>query len=62
MKNKIKIFVEDGIVQGVFSNTADVEIEVVYGDSDAENAEDAEYYRAWKQMAQDKGVHQVYAD
>jgi len=58
MKNKIKIFVEDGIVQGVFA--ADAEVEVIYGDTDAEDF--GEYQQAWKRQAQDKALRQVYSD
>ena len=58
MKNKIKIFVEDGIVQGVFAT--DAEVEVIYGDTDAEDYD--EYLQAWKRQAQDKALRQVYSD
>jgi hypothetical protein len=58
MKNKIKIFVEDGIVQGVFAT--DAEVEVIYGDTDAEDYD--EYQQAWKRQSQDKALRQVYSD
>jgi len=47
MKNKIKIFVEDGIVQGVFA-------------TDAEDYD--EYRQAWKRQSQDTALRQVYSD
>ena len=60
MKNKIKVFVSDGIVHGVFSDS-EAEVEIIYGDKDANDFYD--YVEAWDNEARrsrEKLVSRVY--